>query len=476
MDTPIVEGIPKLPDLTHPAELLALGQTSLWYLALALGFVFCIGGLLLALLRWRFASQNPDENPISPWIVSYERGVKGLYTVFLSALLVAGSYFVTATLANRTHHWEFQQVAKQTQVVEGYRQEQPAPQIYYYKPETYIVQALREGQLKDLEKTRYIRYTLNLASSQIQVKITQIQDNSEPPKHKYKVQFEGNYTFANTVNGIHKFRFLAEKPQNYELLEGFKVFKDGQELQALVQETNQFGFDLPPGQQTQFKIQYQSQGDARWVYNAYNTLLSNFKLQLEAPFPNAQYASGILPQQTQEQGAGKVFVWEFKDNVSVLNPFGVFTSSGAVPKTGIISRILLLAPGVLVWWLFLLLLTQRPSERSPAWLGSHELFLIAALFLSGILALTYSSRLLPAWQAWIGISFLLLALSAGLRQNPAERGQAALATLLGFVLPVSALLSPYTGLTLAVTALAAVIALLVHYQTQLASAQPFETT
>jgi hypothetical protein len=470
MDTPIAEGIPKLPDLTHSAELLALGQTTLWYLALALGFVFCIGGLLLALLRWRFANQSPGENPISPWIVSYEQGVKRLYTVFLSALLVAGTYFVTATLANRTHHWEFQQVAKQTQVVEGYRQEQPAPQIYYYKPETYIVQALREGQLKDFEKTRYIRYTLNLASSQIQVKITQIQDNSEPPKHKYKVQFEGNYTFANTIKGINQFRFLAEKPQNYELLEGFKVFKDGQELQALVQETNQFGFDLPPGQQTQFKIQYQSQGDARWVYNAYNTLLSNFKLQVEAPFPYAQYASGILPQQTQEQGAGKVFVWEFKDNVSVLNPFGVFTSSGAAPKTGIMSRILLLAPGILAWWLFLLMLTQRPH----VWLGSHELFLIAAQFLSGILALTYGSRLLPAWQVWSGISLLLLVLSAGLRKSAAERGQALLVALLGFVLPVSALLSPYTGLTLALTALAAAVGLVVHYQTQLASAQPFE--
>ncbi len=470
MDTPIVEGIPKLPDLTHSAELLALGQTTLWYLALALGFIFCIGGLLLALLRWRFANQSPGENPISPWIVSYEQGVKGLYSVFLGGLLVAGSYFVTATLANRTHHWEFQQVAKQTQVVEGYRQEQPAPQIYYYKPETYIVQALREGQLKDFEKTRYTRYTLNLASSQIQVKISQIQDNSEPPKHKYKVHFEGNYTFANTIKGIHQFRFLAEKPQNYELLEGFKVFKDGQELQALVQETNQFGFDLPPGQQTQFKISYQSQGDARWVYNAYNTLLSNFKLQVEAPFPHAQYASGILPQHTQEQGAGKVFVWEFKDNVSVLNPFGVFTSSGAAPKTGIISRILLLAPGILVWWLFLLMLTQRHHN----WLGSHELFLVAALFLSGILALTYGSRFLPAWQPWIGISLLLLVLSAGLRKSAAERGQAVLVTLLGFVLPVSALLSPYTGISLALTALAAVVGLVAHYQSQLASAQLFE--
>jgi hypothetical protein len=92
MDTPIVEGIPKLPDLTHSAELLALGQTTLWYLALALGFVFCLGGLLLALLRWRFANQNPDENPISPWIVSYEQGVKGLYSVFLGAFWLPAAF------------------------------------------------------------------------------------------------------------------------------------------------------------------------------------------------------------------------------------------------------------------------------------------------------------------------------------------------------------------------------------------------
>lgn len=458
MDTALVEGIPKLPDLTHSAELLAVGQTTLWYLALGLGLVLSIGGILLALLRWRFATQTPSDNPIDPWLLSYEHTVHGLSSVFLSALLVAGVYFFTSTLANRTHHWEFHQRAKQTQVVEGYRQEQPAPQIYYYRPETYIVQALREGQLKDFEKTRYTRYTLNLASSQIQVKLTQIQDNSEPPKNKYKVQFEGNYTFANTIKGIHKFRFLAEKPQNYELLEGFKVFKDGQELQALVQEANQFGFDLAPGQITQFKITYQSQGDARWVYNAYNTLLSNFKLQLEAPFARAEYASGILPHQIQAQGAGKLFVWEFKDNVSVLNPFGVFTSSGTAPKTGIISRILLLAPGILVWWLFLLLLTQRPT--------AHELFLVTALFLSGILALTYTSRLLPAWQGWLLISLLLLGLAAGLRKSPKERGIALLSGLFGCVLPVGALLSPYTGLGLAVTALVAVFALVMHHQTQ----------
>jgi hypothetical protein len=131
---------------------------------------------------------------------------------------------------------------------------------------------------------------------------------------------------------------------------------------------------------------------------------------------------------------------------------------------------LLLAPGILAWWLFLLMLTQRPH----VWLGSHELFLIAAQFLSGILALTYGSRLLPAWQVWSGISLLLLVLSAGLRKSAAERGQALLVALLGFVLPVSALLSPYTGLTLALTALAAAVGLVVHYQTQLASAQPFE--
>ncbi|WP_448562782.1 hypothetical protein [Trichothermofontia sp.] len=116
------------------------------------------------------------------------------------------------------------------------------------------------------------------------------------------------------------------------------------------------------------------------------------RLAIWANFPNADFASGIVPTTIAAEGRGTRFTWDFAENVSVQHPFGVFTATSPIRHTGILLRLLLLAPGVFLWWLLLLYLMV------PLQLG--DVAIAAAVFFASVLALTYLSRLGDARLAW----------------------------------------------------------------------------
>jgi hypothetical protein len=173
-------------------------------------------------------------------------------------------------------------------------------------------------------------------------------------------------------------------------------------------------------------------------------LLSNFRLTAFANFPNADFA-GALPTVTQEGVRERELTWIFEGNVSVRNPFGVFTATDRVRNTGVLPRLLLLAPAIFLWWILLLNLSLPLSLRDVA--------IVAGIFFACILTLTYTSRLIDARLAFTLICPILLGLVWGLGSNRQASLAAIICTIAGVALPIFGLLIPYSGLTLSLAGL-----------------------
>jgi hypothetical protein len=201
-------------------------------------------------------------------------------------------------------------------------------------------------------------------------------------------------------------------------------------------------------------VSYESQGEARWIYNASGKSLSGFRLDAITTFPNAEFASGILPTETMPTGNGTQFSWIFTDNVAVKNPFGVFSTIDAIRNVGVLPRLLVLAPGVFLWWLMLLYFSIALSLRNVAIAG--------AIFFSCLLALTYFSRLIDASIIWSLISVILLPLMWSLGTNRRVALAAVICTIAGMILPVFGLLVSSSGIVLSVAGLLSVIWLVVR--------------
>ena len=77
----------------------------------------------------------------------------------------------------------------------------------------------------------------------------------------------------------------------------------------------------------------------------------------------------------------------------------------------------------------------------------------AGIFFACLLTLTYASRIVDAKLAWFLISPILLVLVWGLGGARRASLAAVIATIAGGILPVLALLVPYSGLTLALAGL-----------------------
>jgi hypothetical protein len=122
----------------------------------------------------------------------------------------------------------------------------------------------------------------------------------------------------------------------------------------------------------------------------------------------------------------------------------------------VLPRLLLLAPGVWLWWLLFLYLAV-PGLRL------QDIAIAAAVFFASLLCLTYASRFMDAKLAWGFILWVLFAFGWGLGSRYQARWSAIVATLGGAVLPVIALLVPYTGITLGVAGLISVIWLMLRY-------------
>ena len=439
-----VQGIPNLPDLTHANELVQFGSQIItlgWQLAM----FFAVLGVVMVLVAWA----NRRSSEAIPPVV--QLGVNGYFQVLqklphtlLILLLLIGGFFWCSTLANRYHHWEQQKVAQLASTVSGDRLEQPAPRIRYVVEEPYVYYNWVDGRQVRVEETRKVDRFMTLSGSQIDVNINQTRD-VQNRKEIYTVDFAAEYQVENKLRGVRDFFFEFRPPYGYTLMQNFKIERDGVRLEQVNPGDYGFPFVLAPGQKSAFRVTFQAQGAPRWVYDAGGESISSFRLTVLANFPKADFASGILPTETKEERGGTRFTWLFEDNVSVRNPFGVFTATEPVRNTGIIPRLLLLAPGVFLWWMMLLYLSVPLSLRDVA--------IAAGIFFASLLFLTYTSRIIDVKLAWGLISPLFLGMMWGLGTSRKLRIAAFMSTLAGGVLPVWGLIVTYSGLTLSLAGL-----------------------
>ncbi|MBE9036159.1 hypothetical protein [aff. Roholtiella sp. LEGE 12411] len=448
------QGIPGLPDLTHPTELVQFG-TQLLKGSLLLIFLVVALGVAIALISFSLRRNQPEQLVfIGEWAVRYSQLLRGLQHLTLVLILLVTGFFLCSTLSNRYHHWEQAKVAQVAQSVAGEKLEQFAPQVRYITQEPYTYTTQVNGKIVQVNETRPINRFLTLAGSQIQVKLDQSTD-VQGRSSIYRAHYTADYKVVNQLKNISNFFFEAPPPNGYTLLASYKVERDSTRLQQTNPGEYSFPFRLQPGEETSFRVTYQAQGGPRWVYSATSQLLSNFRLTAIANFAPADFASGIVPNEIKGDGRSTQFTWIFDDNVSIKNPFGVFTSTEPIRHTGIIPRILLLAPALFLWWILLLYWSLPMSLKNVAIAGG--------IFFACLLTLTYLGRLMNAQLAWTIISLVLLTLTWGLGSNRSASLAAIICTIAGAVLPVFGLLVPFSGLTLSLAGLLSSVWLAVRH-------------
>ncbi|MFQ4142434.1 hypothetical protein [Chlorogloeopsis sp. ULAP02] len=448
------QGIPGIPDLTHPTELLQFGTHTL-KASLLLVFLVIALGVAIALINFSLRRNQPEEAIfIDEWAIRYSQILRGLQHLFLLLVLLVAGFFLCSTLSNRYHHWEQAKVAQVAESVAGDRLEQVAPQVRYVVkvPYTYTTQV--NNKLVKVNETREENRYLTLAGSQIQVKIDQTPD-VQNRRAVYRVDYAADYKVVNQLRDINSFFLEAPPPNGYSLLAGYKVEQSGTRLQQINPGDYGFPFRLQPGEETNFRLTYQAQGGSRWVYSAEGQLLKNFRLVATANFSGADFASGIVPNEISGEGQSTRFTWTFDDNVAVKNPFGIFTNTNPIRHTGILPRLLLLVPALFLWWMLLLYLSLPMSLKNIAVAGG--------IFFACLLAFTYMSRVMNPQLAWTLISLILLILTWGLGSTRRASLAAVICTIAGAVLPVFGLLVPYSGLTLSLAGLLSAIWLAVRH-------------
>ncbi|MBE9073628.1 UbiA family prenyltransferase [Microcystis sp. LEGE 08355] len=452
--SPIAQGIPGLPDLTHPEELIKFG-TQLIQGSLLFAFLIVALGVAIALISFSLR-RNTSEQAVffGEWSIRYSQLLKELQHLALILILVVTGFFLTSTLSNRYHYWEQAKVAQVAESVAGDKLEQIAPQVRYIVEEPYSYTTQVNGKIvKVTDKQKVTRY-LNVAGSNIQVKIDQ-SVNVQSRSAIYLIDYTADYKIVNSLSDVNSFFFEAPPPLGYSLLSSYKVERDGTRLKQINPGDYGFPLQLEPGQETTIKVSYQAQGGPRWVYNATDQLLSQFRLTTIANFRNADFASGIVPHEIKSDGDSTEFTWIFDENVSVRNPFGVFTATKPIGKTGIMPRLLLLAPALFLWWILLLYLSLPMSLKNLA--------IAAGIFFACLLTLTYLARVMNAEIAWLIISLILLGFIYGLGANRHAALAAIICTIAGAILPVFALLIPFSGLTLSLAGLLSVGWLAIHH-------------
>ncbi len=433
------------PDLTHPQELLRSGQ-EFWKLTNG-WILFLIGlGLVFAAINWSYANRDrPDW--LGQTMVRYGQLFSGLQHILLVLMILTSGFFLCSTLANRYHHWEQDKITQVANSVSGERIEQFAPQVKYIVEEPYTTLTYLNGKPTEAERVRAVDRFLTPSASQATVDINQTTDPATQ-RYIYQSRFSANYKVTNTLEETQDFVFEASPPSGYTLLQNYRVERDRQRLEPKNQGEYQFPLRLAPKESTEFQVTYQAQGAPRWVFNANGRLLSKFALKITTHFPNPDFASGVVPTTTQVKGDQTEFVWTFEDNVSVQNPFGVFTATQRFRNTGILPRLLVLAPAVFLWWLLLLYCTVP--------MRLIDVVVAAAVFFACLLGLTYASRLLDPRWAWGILLWVLLRFGWEFGSRQQARWGAILVTLSGAILPVAALLVPYSGLTLAIAGIISV--------------------
>ncbi|OUL18580.1 hypothetical protein BV378_36565 [Nostoc sp. RF31YmG] len=452
--TASAQGIPGLPDLTHPHELVQFG-TQVLKGSLLIVFLVIALGIAIALVSFSLRRNSLEQSVFfGEWAIHYSQILKGLQHLVLILVLLVTGFFLCSTLSNRYHYWEQARVAQVAETVAGDKLEQTAPQVRYVAQEPYTYTTRVKDKIVKVNDTQQVNRFLTLAGSQIQVKLKQSVD-VKGRSSIYLVDYTAEYKVINQLKDINSFFFEAPPLNGYSLLARYKVERDRTQLQQTNPGDYGFPFRLEPGAETTFRVTYEAQGGPRWVYNAAGQLLSKFRLTAIANFSPVDFASGIVPINIKNDRGSTEFTWIFDDNVSVKNPFGVFTNTAPIRNTGIIPRLLLLAPAIFLWWILLLYLSLQMNLKNIAIAGG--------IFFACLLTLTYLGRLISPQLVWTMISLVLLTLMWGLGSNRRASLAAIVCTIAGAVLPVFGLLVPYSGLTLSLAGLLSAVWLAVRH-------------
>jgi hypothetical protein len=438
-----------LPDLTQPQSLdRIVGQLPI---AVAIFAILAIAlGAGMALLN--FSRQNhPQERNVvvGDWEIRADRLIGGLQHVVLVSILMLGGFLLCSTLANRQNSWEQARTAQVAPAIVGEPILQTSPQVSYTSQEPYVYTTQLNGKLVKVQDKKDVTRQGSVSGSNLQVRVDPTQ--AKPGEDaNYQIDFRGDYQVTNPVGTTDRFVFQINPPTGYSLLQNFSVDQDGKRLTPINPGEYRYPVQIAAGNVSKLRVSYRTQGSPQWVYSAKDGSLANFRMSISTQVPRLNFISGVAPTKVDAKGTQKVFTWAFNQNASVQKPFGVAVSDVAVARTGTLPLLLLLAPGIFLWWMLLLYFSIPIDLRSVAIAGFS--------FFVGMFVLTYFGRILSPLPVWGGISVGLLGLVWGLgRKNWRMSLAAIICTLLGVVVPVYGFLIGYRGLTLSVAGLLSVL-------------------
>jgi hypothetical protein len=99
--SPIAQGIPRLPDLTHPNELIKFGL-QLIQGSLLFAFLIVALGVAIALISFSLRRNTSEQAVLFwEWSIRYSQLLKELQHLALILILVVTGFFLTSTLSNR---------------------------------------------------------------------------------------------------------------------------------------------------------------------------------------------------------------------------------------------------------------------------------------------------------------------------------------------------------------------------------------
>jgi hypothetical protein len=436
-----------LPDLTQPQSLnLVASQLPI---ALAIFVILAIGlGAVMALINFSTRNTSTYSNvALGDITMTSTQLLRGLQQIIVVAIVVLIGFLLCSTLANRQNIWEQARVAQKTPAIAATAEviQQTSPQVTYTTQEPYVYTTQLDGKLVKVQDKRDVTRQTSVSGSNLQVVIS-----PSPTKTgggNYAIDFKGDYQITNPVGTTDRFAFKIAPPTGYSLLQNFTVERDGKRLSATTPGEYTFPLQIAPGSVSKLRVSYLAQGSPQWVYSAGAGSLANFRMSIASKIPRIDFVSGVVPTKVANNGENKVFTWAFDRNASVQRPFGVTVDDTPVAATnGQLPLLLVLAPGIFLWWIALLCFSI--PMRLP------NIAIAGFVFFAGMFALTYFSRLTDPLYVWGGISLVLLALVWGLGRGNSRISLAAIiGTVVGAIVPVFGLLLPDRGVILSVAAL-----------------------
>jgi hypothetical protein len=439
-----------LPDFTQPQYLNQLA--SQLPIAIAIFVVLAVAlGAGMALFNFSLRNQPQMGNvAIGDWLMRSTQLVRGLQQTLLVAVILLAGFGFCGTLANRQSSWEQTQLAQKTPTIAaGEIVQQSSPQVSYTSQEPYVYTTELNGKLVKVQDKKDVTRQSSVSGSNLQVVISPILTNPGTD-NSYLIDFKGDYQLTNPIGTTDRFVFQIAPPTGYSLLQNFGVEQDGKRLTTTNPGEYRFPLQIAPGSLSKLRVSYRAQGSPQWAYNAKDGSLANFRMSIATKVPRLNPINGILPTKVAGSGDNQVFTWAFDRNASVQKPFGVGVAAPVPAQAGVLPLLLLLAPGIFLWWILLLCLSIP--------MRLQDISIAGFAFFAGMFALTYLSRIANPLSVWSGISIGLLLLVWGLGRGNWRVSLAALiCTIAGVIVPVYGFSIGSRGVMLSIAGLLSVI-------------------